>query len=180
VDEDEGVGLSPVALTDGGLETSLIFKQGFDLPCFASFPLLETDVGRQGLRRYFTPFLDLAEERGMPFVLDTATWRANPERGERLGYTHERLAQVNRDAVGFARSLAAGRSEVTINGALGPRGDGYVIADRMSEDEAERYHARQIAALRDGGVEHSAPSRSAIPRRRSESCARLLIPRCRC
>jgi homocysteine S-methyltransferase len=145
--------LSPVVLTDGGLETSLIFEQGFDLPCFASFPLLETDAGRQGLSRYFTPFLDLAEEHGVPFVLDTATWRANPDWGEQLGYTNERLAQVNREAVAFAKDLAEGRSEVTINGALGPRGDGYVIADRMDEDDAERYHAWQIEALREGGAE---------------------------
>ena len=142
-----------LSLTDGGIETSLIFKQGFELPCFASFPLLETELGRDALRSYFTPFLDLAAETGLPFVLDTATWRANPDWGERVGYTREQLAAVNREAVAFARSLAGDHPSIVINGAIGPRGDGYVIENRMDETEAEHYHAWQVGVLRDAGVD---------------------------
>lgn len=147
--------LHGMALTDGGIETSLIFHDGFDLPCFASFPLLEDDDGRAALRRYFEPFLALADRRGVPFVLDTATWRANPDWGAQLGYDLDRLAEVNRDAVAFARELAgAGNAqEVIINGVLGPRGDGYVVAERMSAAEAADYHAWQIDVLADAGVE---------------------------
>jgi S-methylmethionine-dependent homocysteine/selenocysteine methylase len=47
-------------LTDGGIETSLIFDQGLDLPCFAAFPLLETEQGTSALRAYFEPYLELA------------------------------------------------------------------------------------------------------------------------
>ena len=96
-------------LTDGGIETCLLFHEGFDLPCFASFPLLEQERGRAALRRYFEPFLDAAEERGLPFVLDTATWRANPDWGERLGYDRNALAAANHAAVEF-RSRARGRA----------------------------------------------------------------------
>ncbi len=81
-----------MALTDGGIETTLLFHEGFDLPCFASFPLLEEERGRAALRRYFEPFLDTAQEHGVPFVLDTATWRANPDWGARLGYDDDALA----------------------------------------------------------------------------------------
>src|SRR5215212_5321381 len=98
-----------VALTDGGMETSLVFHQGFDLPCFASFPLLGDARGRASLGEYFAPFLDEAAERDLPFVLDTATWRANPDWGTRLGYDAAALAAVNHEAVAFARELAAGR-----------------------------------------------------------------------
>jgi homocysteine S-methyltransferase len=118
------------ALTDGGMETSLAFHEGFELPCFASFPLLADPRGREAIRRYFEPFLDTAQERGLPFVLDTATWRANPDWGARLGYGDDALATANRDAVAFARELAEGRTDVTINGVLGPRADGFPTALR--------------------------------------------------
>jgi S-methylmethionine-dependent homocysteine/selenocysteine methylase len=149
----ELMGPEGMALTDGGLETVLLFHDGFELPCFASFPLLGDDRGREALRRYFEPFLDVAQERGLPFVLDTTTWRANPDWGTQLGYDRRRLAVVNRSAVAFARELAKRRSDVTINGVLGPRGDGYVVGARMSSDEAAEYHAWQIGVLREAGVE---------------------------
>src|SRR4051794_21452299 len=91
--------------------------------------------GRAALRRYFQPFLATALERGLPFVLGTATWRANPDWGTRLGYGDAALAAANAEAVVFARELAEGRPDVTINGVLGPRGDGYVAGERMSTDE---------------------------------------------
>ena len=89
-------------LTDGGLETTLIFHQGLDLPSFASFVLLKDGSGRQALRDYFEPYLAIAAERGTGFVLDTATWRANPDWGPELGYSPEELEQANRDAVARA------------------------------------------------------------------------------
>lgn len=142
-----------MAFTDGGIETVLLFREGFELPCFASFPLLEDERGRAALRRYFEPFLDLAEQRDLPFVLDTATWRASPDWGAKLGYDLERLDGVNREAVAFARALAEDRRRVTINGALGPRGDGYVVGERMSAEEAAEYHGWQVAILVSAGAE---------------------------
>ncbi len=149
----EGSGVAGLALTDGGIETTLIFKQGFDLPCFASFPLLASDEGRAGLADYFGPLLELAGETGLPFVLDTVTWRANPDWGEQLGYTRDELAQANRDAVAFARALASGHPDVTINGVLGPRGDGYVVDERMTEEQATAYHSWQVGVLAEAGVD---------------------------
>ena len=142
-----------IAMTDGGLETTLLFHDGFELPCFAAFPLLADSAGRDALRRYFEAFLDLAGERAAPFVLDTATWRANPVWGAQLGYTSDALAAANHDSVDFARELARGRSAVTINGVVGPRGDGYVVGDVMSADEAAEYHSWQIGVLADAGAE---------------------------
>jgi homocysteine S-methyltransferase len=152
-----------LALTDGGLETSLLFHHGFDLPCFAAFPLLDDDRGRAALRRYFEPFLDLAEQRGLAFVLDTATWRANPDWGAKLGYDAERLEAVNRAAVDFARELARGRADVVVNGVIGPRGDGYVVGERMSAEEAADYHGWQVGVLRDAGVERITAVTMAYP-----------------
>ncbi|MEA2169933.1 MAG: hypothetical protein QOF76_3233, partial [Solirubrobacteraceae bacterium] len=117
------------------------------------FPLLRDERGRAAVRRYFEPFLDTAEQRGLPFVLDTATWRANPDWGRQLGYDTDGLASANGAAVTFARELAEGRSDVTINGVLGPRGDGYVVDRQMGGDEAAEYHAWQIGVLREAGAD---------------------------
>lgn len=140
-------------LSDGGMETSLVFHEGLELPCFAAFPLVEEEHGRAALRRYFTPFLDMAEKLDVPFVLDAPTWRANPDWGSQLGYDTAALAAANDGAVDFARELAAGGSDVMVNGVVGPRGDGYVMRERMSVDEAADYHSWQVSVLRDAGVD---------------------------
>jgi homocysteine S-methyltransferase len=140
-------------LTDGGLETTLVFHHGIDLPCFAAFPLIMSEVGRETLRTYFKPYLETAQERNIGFILDTVTWRTNADWGEKLGYSAEDLADVQRRSVAFAYELrevyATDRTPVVINGVLGPRGDGYKAENRMSEREAERYHAAQLEVLDD-------------------------------
>ena len=147
------MGSGAVALTDGGIETVLLFREGFELPCFAAFPLVGEERGRSALRRYFEPFLDLAEELGLQFVLDTPTWRANPDWGAELGYDSDALADANRAAVAFVRELAEGRPDVLINGLLGPRGDGYVVGEQMTAEQAAAYHGWQIGVLADAGVQ---------------------------
>ena len=138
-------------ITDGGLETTVMFEHGIDLPCFAAFPLLEDFGGRALLRRYFEPFVALAAARGTGLVVDTATWRASPDWGSALGYSAARLDAVNRDAVALAEEIRASAEArgvpTVVSGAIGPRGDGYVPGARMSAREAEAYHAVQIASF---------------------------------
>ncbi len=140
-------------LTDGGLETTLVFHEGIDLPCFAAFPLVMNEEGRNVLRTYFAPYLETARNRDLGFILDTVTWRANRDWGAKLGYSEEGLADVQRRSVAFARELRDAydtpRTPVVINGILGSRGDGYRPDSRMSADDAQHYHAPQIEAFRD-------------------------------
>jgi homocysteine S-methyltransferase len=142
-----------MALTDGGIETTLTFREGFELPCFAAFPLLEQVRARGVIRRYFDPFLDLADRHGVGFVLDTVTWRANPAWGARIGYGPAELAAANRHAVAFARQIATAGREVIVNGVVGPRDDGYTVGERMSSDEAAEFHAWQVGTLAAAGAE---------------------------
>jgi homocysteine S-methyltransferase len=146
-----------VFLTDGGLETTLVFHHGIDLPAFASFPLLDTDDGRAALRDYFLPYLEAARTQRAGFVLDTATWRANPDWGRELGYDAAALDRVNRDAVAFALALREEAGDtpapIVVNGVVGPRGDGYVADTLMSPTEALAYHAPQVAAFAAAGAE---------------------------
>jgi S-methylmethionine-dependent homocysteine/selenocysteine methylase len=138
-------------LTDGGLETVLIFHQGFDLPCFASFPLLDDERGMAALRSYIDPYIDIAAECGAGLILDSATWRANAAWGEQLGYSADSLADVNRRAVDAIEAVREERGSadlpMVLSGCVGPRGDGYVPGETMSANEAAEYHAAQIDIL---------------------------------
>jgi homocysteine S-methyltransferase len=135
-----------VALTDGGMETTLIFHDGLELPEFASFVLLADEDGRGALRRYFEPYLEVGREHGATLVLDAPTWRANLDWGAKLGYSPERLDQASRDGVALLvelRDEAAGDPPVRICGCIGPRGDAYATEVTMNAGEAEAYHLRQ-------------------------------------
>jgi len=140
-------------LTDGGLETDLIFRRGIDLPHFAACALLLTNSGRAMLRDYYRDFATLAMERGAGFVLDTVTWRANPDWLRELGYAPESLVELNRAAVDLAVGVRAEFRRpglpIPISGVLGPRGDGYRPGQLQSVDEARSYHSAQIEILAD-------------------------------
>jgi S-methylmethionine-dependent homocysteine/selenocysteine methylase len=146
--------LDGICLTDGGMETTLIFHDGLDLPHFAAFTLLANDRGRDALASYYDAYLAVAEERGLPIVLDTATWRASADWADLLGYAPEQLAEANRDAVAAVRTAIGRRSaRAVVSGAVGPRGDGYVADSLMTPDDAQRYHDPQIGTLADAGVD---------------------------
>ena len=138
-------------VTDGGLETELVFHDGIDLPCFAAFPLLEDPVTRQRLRRYYDGYLDIARRHRLGFVVETPTWRANPDWAARLGYDADRLDAVNRSAVELGEEVraAAAADGITavVSGCVGPRGDGYDAGTAMTPEDAERYHAVQIGTF---------------------------------
>lgn len=147
-----------VFLSDGGLETTLIFQEGWDLPMFEAFTLLDTARGRAALRAYFDRYIPLAIDQGAGFVLETPTWRANPDWGAKLGYDRDRLAKANRDAIDLMREIRDAyetvQTPIVISGCIGPRGDGYDPDIVMSADAAEAYHRWQIGVLKDAGADH--------------------------
>src|SRR3954471_18587633 len=139
-------------VTDAGLETDLIFNRGIELPEFAAFVLIDDESGMQALKAYYAGFFEIAKEHDAGVVLDTPTWRANRDWGERLGYDSARLADVNKRWVQFAGQMRDdwdGNGPVVISGNIGPRGDGYVPGEQMTPDEAATYHGEQIATLTD-------------------------------
>ncbi len=142
---------SRLFLTDGGLETTLIFHNGLELPHFASFTLLRTHAGRKSLGNYFLPYIETARQSRMGFVLEAPTWRANPDWGTKLGYSREALAEANREAIELMAELrlAHERAEtpMVISGNIGPRGDGYVAGAEMTPEAAAAYHDEQIAVF---------------------------------
>ena len=134
-------------LTDGGIETTLVFHEGIELPDFAAFYLLGSPKGEAALDRYFRTYADLASRFRTGLILESATWRANPDWAARLGYNAESLAAANRKAIDMLETIRAdyaGNFPILISGCIGPRGDGYVPGNVMTEREAQAYHQVQI------------------------------------
>ncbi len=140
-------------VTDGGLETVLIFHDGFDLPHFAAFVLLESAAGREALTRYYRAYADVARDLGLNFLLESMTYRASEDWGEKLGLSVGQTAEANRRGIRLLESIRdeydADIDKIVISGCMGPRFSGYHADERMTVDEAAAYHRRQIATFRE-------------------------------
>ncbi|MBD1845771.1 homocysteine S-methyltransferase family protein [Cyanobacteria bacterium FACHB-63] len=144
-------------LTDGGLETTLIFREGIDLPDFAAFDLLKHSAGYQALAHYFRTYATMARNYQVGLVLESATWRANPDWGTRLGYSSVELTEMNRRAIALLHNIRqeyeTENCPMVISGCVGPRGDGYIPTDAMTATEAADYHRAQIETFHDADAD---------------------------
>lgn len=140
-----------VFLMDGGMETTFIFHDGVELPCFASFDLMKNEAGRSRLRAYYTRYVDLARSRGVGFVFDAPTWRANHDWGAKLGFDAAALDDVNRRSIelllGLRDVYETRSSPMVVSGVIGPRGDGYLADNAMSALQAAEYHSAQAKSF---------------------------------
>jgi homocysteine S-methyltransferase len=144
-----------VFLTDGGVETDLIFHRGIDLPEFASFVLHENAADEAVLRDYYKEYLQIASEGGFGLVLETTTWRASDDWGSKLGYDAAGLRAANERSVQFFQELRASDANgtVVVSGCIGPRGDAYSDLGPASAGEAFAYHLPQVEVLAGSGVD---------------------------
>ena len=144
-------------LTDGGIETTLIFLEGLELPHFAAFDLLRERTGWAALRKYYERYVAIAAQNRVGFVLESATWRASSDWGQKLGYSKEALAQANHDSITLMVELRnkyeSAATPMVISGCVGPRGDGYDPGAVMSVAEAQDYHAAQVAVFADSAAD---------------------------
>lgn len=144
-------------LTDAGLETFLIFDRDIELPEFASFPLLGEAAGIEELRDYYASFIELAAARGLGFVLESPTWRANPRWGAKVGYDADALAAANRRAIALMKELREaappGAGPIVISGNVGPLDDGYAPGEMLTTEAAQELHAAQVSTFAEAGVD---------------------------
>jgi len=138
-------------ITDGGMETTLIYHFGMNLPHFASFDLLTDPQGKSILREYYEAYLNIAVRHNMGFILESPTWRASRNWGYLMGYSSESLAKINKDAIVMLEEIRGEYDTreipVVISGCVGPKGDGYAVGKTMNIIEATKYHEEQISIL---------------------------------
>ena len=138
-------------MTDGGLETDLIFNKGIVLPEFAAFDLLKSSDGKQTLKNYYRDFLVIAKKKCNGFVLEAPTYRANPDWIVKIGYSINDLQDIHNTAVKELEDLRIefedDNFKAPISVCIGPRGDGYVLTNIMTTKEAEVYHSSQIKVI---------------------------------
>ena len=144
-------------LSDGGLETSLIFLDGLELPYFAAFHLLKSSAGRTSLKNYYRRYLNIAKNFQTHFILDSPTWRANPDWIQKLQYPKGSVYEINENAIALIKELKTEYEDavpgIILNGCIGPRGDGYKPGTMMLEQAAQDYHAEQIEAFSRAGTD---------------------------
>ncbi|WP_299483696.1 homocysteine S-methyltransferase family protein [uncultured Roseibium sp.] len=144
-------------LSDGGLETHLIFDKGYDLPCFSAAVLLDSEQGRRDLVAYYERFLEIARQSGRGFVLDAPTWRAGVAWAGPLGLSVAKVLQTNERAVRFVSGIRERHETealpILVNGLVGPSGDAYAPEETLSYQDALLIHAPQIHALGRAGVD---------------------------
>jgi S-methylmethionine-dependent homocysteine/selenocysteine methylase len=138
-------------ITDGGLETTLIFHEGFELPYFAAFDLMRYPIGLSAIEKYYQEYLSIAKKYQVGFILESPTWRSSPDWGEKLGYSKNDLWEINQKSIELLQQIRVNFEDeltsIVISGCIGPRGDGYNPTIRMSTEEAEEYHSFQINAF---------------------------------
>ena len=146
-----------VMITDGGLETHLTFQEGFELPYFAAFPLLDDRTGRAAVDRYMRRFANIATRHGRGFLMDTPTWRASRRWGRELGLAEEKLKNSHAISIAYLTALRdeleRPGSPFVINGVIGPEDDGYNPARFMNAIQARNYHAQQVGWFADFGAD---------------------------
>ena len=116
-------------ITSGGLETTLVYHEHIELPCFASFTLLNDESRCQWMKNYLGKFANMARKYNVGLILESATWRSNPDWLRKLGYSDDDIINVNRKSMEILCDIRdtyeTEKYPMIINAAIGPRGDGY-------------------------------------------------------
>jgi S-methylmethionine-dependent homocysteine/selenocysteine methylase len=143
-------------VTDGGIETDLMYRRGVELRDFAAFPLLDTPEGRAVLREYYEDYVAIAAASGNGLMLETPTWRANPDWGNRLGYSAEELARVNKSSIAMMMDIRSHHldsiPDILVSGSVGPRYDAYSSEESLEPEMAADYHRAQLEAFATAGA----------------------------
>ncbi|XP_059093901.1 uncharacterized protein LOC131888952 isoform X1 [Tigriopus californicus] len=147
-----------VYVTGIGLETFLLFENGLPMPHFASFTALQDATGRNILVNLYHQLIEVAKSYKVDgIVLDTPTWRANPDWARKLDVDESGLKSIYKESLDILNKVkvehATPEFEIILMGTVGPRGDGYQVKDAMTAVEAEKYHSFQIGCFANIGVD---------------------------
>ena len=103
----------------------LVYHEGIDLPHFAAFVLFDRPEGAPILAQYFARYAEIGRANNVGVVLESATWRANPDWGHKLGYNDNALADVQRKSIeqllAIRERYATPGTPIVVSGNFGPR-----------------------------------------------------------
>lgn len=135
-------------LTDGAVETRIMFETNVELPAHVEVAGL---VGTPELRAVYADYVEAAREQGLPLIIGTPTFRAGERYARAAG---EDVVGLNAAAGAHHRELVtrSGYDGIIVAGVIGPYGDAYTPEEALDAAHAERYHAIQARALA-GGVD---------------------------
>jgi S-methylmethionine-dependent homocysteine/selenocysteine methylase len=139
-----------LVLTDGGIETRIMFESDAELAPHVQAAGL---VGHPALKEIYVSYVEAAREHGLPVVIGTPTFRAGARYAEEAGLD---VVELNAAAVRHHRAIRDEAGEgppILVAGVLGPYGDAYTPSEGLPAAEAERYHAIQSAALAEAGAD---------------------------
>ena len=137
-----------IFITCGGFETTMVFDHKIDLPYFAAYTIMSREDGRDIATNFYKQFLDLAEAKKLPVILDSFTWRGTQDWADKIDkekYNAEALAKINQDIIALLEGLRAEYEQKTgkpivINATFGGRSDGYKPTEFMTPEQAKEYH----------------------------------------
>ncbi|KAJ5210720.1 Homocysteine S-methyltransferase [Penicillium cf. griseofulvum] len=141
-------------ITEGGIETTLIYTKNIDLPNFSTLPVLNTEDGKETISSIYKGYIDIARAHSTGVVLETRTWRGSPLWSSEIGLSIPQMVDLNHTAVKLLQGI---RSEtpfdpIVISGAMGPLQDAYQDST-VSFDQAREYYGPQIRAFAEEGVD---------------------------
>jgi S-methylmethionine-dependent homocysteine/selenocysteine methylase len=145
---------SNLVLTDGGIETEIMFRTTYAMDPHLQVGAMVLDGEGSGLLRdLYEAYVVAAEPAQAPIVIGTPTFRASANFARAAGRPGD-LSEINRAAVAMHRGIADGSdNEVLVAGVLGPARDAYTPEDALDVDAAQAYHGEQAALLADAGAD---------------------------
>lgn len=146
-----------IYITEGGIETEILYKWGFELPEFSMYPLLDNADAMKTIHAMFDRVFAAAAAHDAGIVLAGLDYRASPDWAEKIGYSRDQLDAFIHRNIAFLKGRREAHADrvrdVYIAATCGPRGDAYGTGGTITEDEAEAYHAFQIAASKAAGAD---------------------------
>ena len=135
-------------VTNGGLETTLIYHENIKIPYFAAFDVLKDESGCEWMKNYLRKFLDVGQKYKVGFILENAGWRASSDWIKKLGYTDEDLVYFNTKSIELLEQVRkeyeTDQYPIVLNASIGPRDDGYNSSVLMTPEQAQTYHSKRI------------------------------------
>lgn len=170
----ETIATAPYVITDGGIETRIMYETDLPLdgPLEVAGLVHGGGRGREAMRRIYRDYLEVGRRHDVPMVIGTPTFRAHPDRMRAAGIPlPDGVAEVNGACVSLhqelRREMGDYGAKVFIAGVIGPRGDAYRPQEAPGADAAADYHAAQARALAASGVDFLfAPAFPAAPEAR--------------